>query len=502
MSSQHLTKSRYIAGLQCLRRLWLVVNEPLPYEEPAPGSPMEMGHKVGRKAQLLFPGGVQIKEKPWQHAQAVVQTAAIMRDARVPALFEAAFEYTNVRIRADVLERLPDGTWGLREVKSSSGLKDHYLDDMALQLYVLEGAGIAINSVELIHANTNYVRGSTGIDWAGFFTRSDVGDAVRARLIDLPTRLPEMRDSLGRIELPAAEPGSQCRSPYPCEFWVRCTAEKPADWIGYFPRLSQANAADLKARGIDSISAIPMDFPLTWKQSIIRNAIASRTPYIAPDLRNLLHDFGPPAYYLDFEAMTPCIPLYNGTRPYQTIPFQWSLHAINGNGSLTHDEFLADGLNDPRRQFAETLIEALRHSDDPIIVYSSYEQTRIKELAAEFVDLGKLLNAVIVRLVDLLPIVRSAIYVPEFGFSNSIKSVAPALCPGFIYDDLQGIADGGAASAAFLQLVSGAMTAPDGVAELRTQLLAYCQRDTLALVEVHKALMGLRDTGQNLQFAK
>jgi predicted RecB family nuclease len=205
----------------------------------------------------------------------------------------------------------------------------------------------------------------------------------------------------------------------------------------------------------------------------------------------LLDAFGPPACYLDFEAMMPPIPLYEGTRPYQTIPFQWSLHTIDGDGMLNHKEFLADGVNDPRRQFAETLVDTLAWSDDPIIVYSAYEHTRLKELAADFFDLSKALNALIARLADLLPIVRSAIYFPEFGYNNSIKSVSPALCPGFSYDDLDGVADGAAASGAFLQLASGALTVLNEAADLRTQLLAYCKRDTLAMVEVHKALLRL-----------
>ena len=139
LASQHLTKSRYIAGLQCPRRLWLVVHEPMPYEEPASGSPMEIGQEIGEKAHLLFPGGVRIDEEPWQHAEAVARTAVLVSDARVPAIFEAAFEYDGIRIRVDVLERLGRDSWGLREVKSSTGQKDHYLDDIALQAFVLRG---------------------------------------------------------------------------------------------------------------------------------------------------------------------------------------------------------------------------------------------------------------------------------------------------------------------------------------------------------------------------
>ncbi|MGH7043693.1 MAG: DUF2779 domain-containing protein, partial [Acetobacteraceae bacterium] len=247
----------------------------------------------------------------------------------------------------------------------------------------------------------------------------------------------------------------------------------------------------LKARGIEAISSIPPDFLLTARQAIIREAIATGQPFVAPDLKRLLQNYGPPACYLDFEAMMPPIPLYEGTRPYQTIPFQWSLHVLAGDGTLHHREFLADGAGDPRRRFAETLIAALSDADGPIIVYSAYEQTRLKELAATFPDLRQPLTDITARLADLLPIVRSAIYFPDAGFSNSIKSVGPALCPDFTYEDLEDIADGATAAAAFLQFASGQLRLPEEVERLRTALRVYCQRDTLAMVEVHRALMRL-----------
>jgi hypothetical protein len=193
----------------------------------------------------------------------------------------------------------------------------------------------------------------------------------------------------------------------------------------------------------------------------------------------------------------PPVPLYEGTRPYQTIPFQWSLHTLAAEGVLHHRDFLADGYRDPRRAFAETLIEALSNSDMPIVVYSAYEQTRLKELAATFPDLSDTLMAIMGRLADLLPIVRKAVYFPAAEFSNSIKSVGPAACPEFTYDDLTDIADGVAAAAAFLQLASGSLTDPEKIKRLRVALCDYCQRDTLAMVEVHRALMRLAEYPNN-----
>ena len=211
---------------------------------------------------------------------------------------------------------------------------------------------------------------------------------------------------------------------------------------------------------------------------------------MAPGLAGLLRRFGPPACYLDFEAMMPPVPLYEGTRPYQTLPFQWALHTVAADGTLTHAAFLASGADDPRRAFAEALVAALDGSGLPVIVYSPYEQTRLRELARQMPDLAASLKAIIGRLADLLPIVRGAVYLPGFGGSNSSKAGAPALAPGFGYDDLPGIADGSAAAAAFLQLASGGLPSSTQ-ASVRTELLAYCERDTMAMVEVHRALVRL-----------
>jgi hypothetical protein len=409
-----------------------------------------------------------------------------MRDPAVPAIFEAAFEHDGIRIRVDVMERLPGEKWGLREVKSSTRLKEHYLDDIALQAYVVRNVGVNLASVQLLHVNNAYVRGPGGIDWPQYFARTD----LQPDLSDVPYNLPAMRACLALPAEPDVEPGDHCHTPYPCEFLDRCTADKPQDWIANLPYLRAPRAAALKALGIEAISQIPADFPLSANQAMIRDVTATGVPFVSPDLGKVLRNYGPPACYLDFEAMMPAIPLYEGTSPYQTIPFQWSLHADPGDGTLHHREFLAQGDTDPRRRFAETLIAALAAFNGPVITYSHYEKTRLRELAAEFPDLAVPLRAISARLADLLQAVRNVVYLQGFRFDNSIKSVAPALCPGFGYDDLPLIADGNAASAAFVRLASGGITAEEGRA-IRSALLQYCHRDTMATVVTHRALKEL-----------
>jgi len=486
----YLTKSRYTAGLQCLRRLWLNVHEPVTWDEPESGSSEDIGIEIGRMAHLLFPGGIVVQEKPWEHAAAVTRTAALMADRSVPAIFEAAFEHNGVRIRVDVLERRARGYWGMYEVKSSGGVKDHHYDDVAVQIYVLRGSGIRLSSAEILHVNKDYVCDRKGVSWPKFFSRVDVKTEAKRRLDGIEARLKKQRTCLSRRQAPAVEPEAHCHAPFSCEHWDHCTQSKPADWVFHMPHLSMTRRAELKTLGVESIAAIPDDFRLSLRQGIIRDAMRSGKPFIAEDLSERLDGFGPPAFYLDFEAFMPAVPLYPGTRPYQVIPFQWSLHQRDSDGKIQHRDFLAEADSDPRRPFAATLIAALRGTKLPIIVYSPYERARLTELAKHFPDLAKPLHSIMRRLADLLPVVRSGVYHPDFDFSASIKTAAPALCPDVTYDDLEEIADGGAASTAFWSMASG-RTDAETSQRLRRSLREYCHRDTWAMVRLHQALDAL-----------
>ncbi len=487
----HLTKSRYTAGLQCLRRLWLDVHDRTKDETEAPaGSPIAVGKEIGQHAHQLFPGGVLVAEEPWEHAAAVARTAALVSDRSVPAIFEAAFEHDHVRIRVDVLERLAGGRWGIREVKSSGEVKDYHYDDAAVQFHVVEKAGLRISSVQILHVNKEYVREEGEISWRTYFRREEIREEAKVRRTGIETRLMQQSACLSRRKAPAIDPGAHCHNPNSCAHWVGCTASKPKDWIYHMPNLSTERREALGQLGIDTISSIPDDFPLSPRQAVIRDVTRTSIPFVADDLPDRLRGFGPPACYLDFEAFSPAIPLYSGTRPFQTIPFQWSLHHVNAKGKVTHQEHLAEGNEDPRRRFAETLVNALRGSACPIIVYSSYEKTRLNELADYLPGLAKPIQGIVDRLADLLPVVRSGVYHPDFAFSNSIKTAAPALAPDITYGDLDEVADGETASAAFWRMAISQADAKES-ARLRDALLTYCKRDTWAMVRLHQALIEL-----------
>ena len=482
----YLTKSSYVRGIACARLLWLGWHRRLPYEDPAPGSPAAVGIDIGTRAHELFSGGVLVDEQPWEHDAAVARTRDLIADPAVPAIFEAAFEYGGVRIRADVVERLGDGRWGLREVKSASRVKARYIDDAAIQAHVIEKCGIALGSVELVHVDTRYVFAGGAIDWRQFFARTDIAEQVAAALPDIAATIADQQSTLARSDEPAIPPGPHC--PAGCDYWAHCTAAKPHDWIFTLPRLSEARFDALTAAGIERIADIPDDFPLTDQQDRMRDVVVSARPYVSRNLAGDLAVLAGPTAYLDFEAMNPALPLYAGTRPYQRIPFQWSLHRDDGAGNLGHADFLADPAGDPREAFTVSLIDTLTgDAQEPIVVYSPYEKSVLREMSELFPGHAPALERIMARLVDLYVIVRNNVYLEGFAGSYSIKAVGKALAPDFSYAGLERVADGAQAAIAFERLARGTVTGSDA-AELRDALRAYCRLDTLAMVKAHQAL--------------
>jgi predicted RecB family nuclease len=491
MRTPLLSKSKYLAGLQCPRRLWLAAHARDLAAQPSAAelALQAAGSEVGEHARRLFPGGVVVAEEARQHAQALRRTRALLTDARVPAVFEAAFEHAGVRIRVDVLERLPGGRFGLREVKAATSVKDHHVDDLAIQRFVLEGSGLQVGSVELVYVNGDYARGAHGMDWQRFFRRQDCARPVARRLRELRANVERFHAVLAQRAAPEVEPGPHCHSPFGCEFWGHCTREKPADWIHHLPRLRARRLAELRSAGHERIALLPDDAPLTALQRRVRDTVRAGRPFVSRALAAALRPLEPPAWYLDFETLAPAVPLYPGTRPYEPVPFQWSLRRLRPGGRPTERGFLARGVGDPRPRLAEALVSTLRGDEAPIAVYSSYEQVQIAGLMESVPALSDELYAISKRLVDLLDVVRQHVYHPAFGGSFSIKSVAPALVPALGYGDLE-VADGAAASAHFLRIARGDL-ARDEEARVRQALRAYCARDTLALVEVHRALRRL-----------
>jgi hypothetical protein len=483
-----LSKSRFLAGLQCHLRLWYQCyhQDLAPEVSPSQQAVFDSGHEVGKLATRLYPGGVLIKEDHLHHKEAVQSTIKAMMNTAVKAIYEAAFFYDDVRIRVDVLERTGNESWNLVEVKSATSVKDVYYPDVAVQCYVLEGCGLKISRAGILHINNQYVYDGLSLDLKALFAFKDLTDHVKAMQPEIPARLAALKAILANSGAPDIKPSRHCSRPYDCEFWDHCTKDMPEFWVFDINGIGQARLDELARLGIEKIADIPDTFPLGEIQNRIRISVINQQNFISDKLNAELNEMHYPIHFLDFETIAPAVPRYAGTRPYQTIPFQWSDHILYKNGKLEHREYLCSEDKDPREEFTRTLLNALE-TEGSIVIYTSYETGVLNSLIEHFPQYADALQSVVERFIDLHLIIRNNYYHPRFYGSFSLKYVLPALLPEMTYDKLS-IQDGIQAALEYLRMLDSS-TSSEEKDRIRKDLLTYCGQDTLAMVKIREELL-------------
>ena len=483
-----LSKSRFLAGLQCQLRLWhQCYNRELASEiSAAQQAIFEAGQEVGRLATHLYPGGVLIEEDHLQHSAAVQSTLAAIDNPEIPAIFEAAFVHDDVRIRVDILRRLENGRWNLIEVKSATSIKDVHLPDVAVQYKVLSGSGLEIGDAGILHLNNKYVYDGTTLEHANLFTFTDLTEPVLALQHELPSKLAELKEMLSAQYPPQITPSRHCLNPYPCEFWDHCTAEMPEFWVMGLTGIREERLNELATMGVEDIRHIPKVFPLTELQERIRTCVVNREEYVAAELEEELLKLEWPVHFLDFETVSPAIPIYLDTSPYQAIPFQWSDHILSRGGDLHHSSFLFREDGDPRQTFAVSLLEILGEGGT-IFTFSNYEKRVLSELVNHLPRQKDQILATFDRFKDLQALIKKYFYSPGFRGSFSLKSVLPILVPHMSYENLL-IQEGTHASLEYLRMLKSE-TPPEEKERIAQALMDYCSYDTLAMVRIREALL-------------
>ncbi len=485
-----ISKSKFVAGVQCLKRLYLQVHQPELATEPnaAAEAIIQQGREVGLLARQMFPGGVEVGDHR-SLDEAIRATRELVANREVPAIFEGVFEHQNALVKVDILHRCRDGRWRLIEVKSTTDVRDHHLEDVAIQYRVLSRSGLDVASAGLAHVNRSYVYPGGEIDPRRFFRIRNLTQRVQRLQPKLTFQLRSEFTILAMPQGPDIAPGRHCTDPVVCEFFDRCNPVRPDDHIGYLPRIHASAMEQLEEMGIESIREIPDDFELSEIQRRAATCVQTDEPWFNPELRDVLCGLKYPLYFADFETVNWAIPRFAGMRPYDHLPFQWSVHVQRRPGAEPeHYEFLATDGSDPRHEFVRSLCAVLGEIGS-IVVYSSFECQRLSDLARWFPDFTDRINAIQARLFDLLPIVREHTYHPAYAGSYSIKSVLPALVPDMTYDGMQ-IANGQDAGLAWQALVRGSL-ARDEHDRIRKALLHYCQQDTLALFGVVESLRSI-----------
>jgi len=496
MAQRELSKSKLIAFRQCPKRLWLEVHLPqLREDSKSTQAIFRTGHEVGELAQRLYDptGRGDLIDLHTEGVGPAIERSKSLLQGRAP-VFEAGFAAGGAMAFADVM--LPvtqDGkaAWHMVEVKSSTSVKDYHLDDIAIQSFVARESGVDLTGVSLAHIDSSWTYKGDGV-YRGLLVEQDLTQIAFSRTDEVRTWIAAAHAVASKEAPPKVETGLQCINPFPCGFSAHCHKDKPAAEfpVTWLPRIqSKTLKTYIHENAVIDMRDIP-DSLLNLQQRRVRDQTVSGECFFDADgARHDLRQHKFPAYFLDFETIQFGVPKWAGTRPFQSLPFQFSLHRLDEQGELDHHGFLDLSGEDPTHSFACALVE---HCGDfgPIFVYNSgFEGSRINELAQRFLELKTSLLAIKQRLVDLLPIAQARFYHPSQMGSWSIKKVLPAIAPKLNYQQLAGVKDGDMAMQAFLEAIAPG-TAVDRKQEIHGQLQAYCALDTLAMVEIWKVFSG------------
>lgn len=399
------------------------------------------GTDIGKIARTLFPGGLDVTPpNPFQYSESARLTQVALQTHFV--IYEATFIHAGIMCAVDILVR-KGNSWYAFEVKNSNSVKPQHIADAALQYAVILGAGIELEDFSIIHLNRDYLRIGP-LDIHQLFTQVSVLAAVQAQQEEVATRALEFQHLLQSPSIPEISVGEHCTKPYPCDFTQYC-------W------------------GVQSEQEAPSDQ---------QHTIVVQKENVA----NFTEQVQYPIAFLDFETVMYGIPEFSYSKPWQQIPFQYSLHMQQSpEGDLLHTEFIGDGIQDPRPALLEQLLHDLAPAKTILVYNQTFELGRLQELAQFMPENAPALKGIVEHIVDLIiPFKRGYVQATQTRGSNSIKQVLPALCPEFSYDQLA-IQDGQTASFTYGQLRE--MKEMDRFFALR-DLSAYCTLDTLAMVKI------------------
>ena len=486
-----LSKSQYVRGLQCHKALWLYKHK---REAMTPASPQlefifANGHRVGKLAQGLFPGGIEIEHDPQNFAGMIERTRRLI-DEGANVIYEATFKSHGVLIRADILVRNRDAggdAWDLYEVKASSSVKPQHKPDAAIQWYVIRDY-LPLARAHIVHVDNGYVFDGE-LDIKQLFAIEDITDEVLELQAELDANLQAMSDMLSREE-PDIPIGMQCDDPYVCDFKAYCWQDLPSPSVFDLYRMDKSRKFELYHAGKIGYADV-RDISLTKTQRLQVDSALSRKVHIDREaIRAFVDSAIYPINFLDFEYFTSAIPKFPGQSPYTTwIPFQYSLHILRADGELEHREFLADEHRDPRAEIARRLAEDVTAEGSIVAFSQGTEKTIIRRLAAQSAEHEQTLLAMDERFIDLLKPFRELMYYhPDFNGSFSIKSVLPAMFPDDTTASYRGLDIQGGEMASSIYAELDRIDDESKRRKFRESLLEYCKLDTLAMVMIWREL--------------
>lgn len=488
----NLSKSRYTLGVRCYKNLWLSCHKP---EEAAEvnESVFETGNEVGELARHLFGDDYKLIEFSFDKEEMINKTKNFLEE-KPNIICEATFNYDGNFCMVDILKSDTDGV-EIYEVKSSTKVSQINIHDISYQTWVLKKCGLNVKKSYLVHINNQYIKNGE-LDIHKLFTIEDVTDLLD--LDEVEKRVPIMKKMMDEKDEPNIDLSVNCMKSknisYDCPFFEYCTKKLPhpnvfdIGWGTYFSKkMALYNEGKITYDDILTSGGISTKADLQ-----MNHAMFDLEPKIDKEaIRGLMNKITYPLYFLDFESYQLAIPKIDGTKPYQQICFQYSLHyQLEEGGDLLHKEFLASDYDgNPMYGLCKQLCEDIP-KDVCVLAYNdAFEKTRLQEMANIFPEFSEHLLNIKDNILDLLPPFKNQeYYVKEMGGSASIKKVLPALFPDdpeLDYHSLDQVHKGDEASRAYLELPK---LSKEEEQRLRNNLLKYCKLDTYAMVKIYEKL--------------
>ena len=487
MNEIHLSKSKYCRAIQCNKMLWLEKNKPEEKGEMDNQAVLDNGTKVGELAKGIFGNYTNIEYDENLDKMIYDTKEALKESSNI--ITEASFKYKNNFCSIDIL-KVNENSVEIYEVKSSTEIKDIYLDDISYQFYILNKLGYKVTKASIVYINNQYIRHGE-LNLSELFNIEDVTDIVQEKQKEIEAKIKEINKYMKQKDEPKQEIGMQCFKPYQCQFWKYCTKHLPEHNVFQIRKMHKDKALKFYYEGKINFKDL-LEEEMNWKfKQQIEFQEFNYEPHIDKQkIREFMKNLYYPIYFLDFETMQTAIPEFDNSKPYQQIPFQYSLHYIEKeNGKLFHKEFLAESGTDPRRKLAEQLVKDIP-KDVCVTAYNMmFEKGRIKELAEIFSDLSEHLMNIHDHIQDLMiPFSERMYYCKDMQGSYSIKYVLPALFPNdpeLNYHNLPLIHNGGEAMNIFPKIKD---MSKEEQKKARYGLLKYCELDTYAMVKVWEKL--------------
>ena len=493
-----ISKTTFQYFLCCPKNTWLKLHKPELAEHFAVSEfdkhLMEQGNEVESCARNLFPGGVLVAATGEDACNETVRLMA----SKVSAIFQATFIVDGFIARNDVLNfDAKNNCWNLYEVKGTNSLKENsperdHIIDVAFQVSLLQRANIHLGRYHVIHVNKDYVR--TGeLDFKSLFIKEDVTEKVMERLPEVESKMAAAKEYLTAEK----EPAGSCDCLYKgrgrhCSTFKYSNPSVPDYSVHDISRIHKTKLEKLIESSIYNLNDVPDDFALSEKQRNQVTAHQTQRPVISTgEIKKQLDSLKFPLYFLDYEAVGPAIPVFNGYGPYKRIPFQFSLHILPiPTAELDHIEYLHPNLSDPSENVAKLLKQYILPGGNVIAWHKSYEAGVNKEIGLRLPDYAGFFEGVNKVLYDLKDIFQDQYYIHDgFHGSASLKKVLPTLAPELSYKELD-IQDGGQAVDAWWKMVSPS-TSPEESQKISAHLKTYCGQDTYAMYVIWKYLYNL-----------